>query len=89
MAKKAAPVAKKTARPEEAPRDRRCSFRAVAEAKKSAKLSIEHQRPGSTIWVKSVVGLGTEDVEAQLRRLEAKGCPIEYNEFFQPAQKRR
>lgn len=77
----------KAAASTDAPRDRRCSFRAVQSEKKKAgvgKLAIEHRLPGSTIWIPSITGLDAENVEAQLRRLEGGGCTIEYNEFFQP-----
>lgn len=77
---------------QEAPRERRCSFRAVEVAKKksgSGKLAVEFRLPGSTIWTLSITGLEEQDVESQLRRLESQGCRIEYNEFFQPVKKRR
>lgn len=83
-------MARKTAVvPVEAPRDRRCSFRAVEMAKKRAgagSLIVEYRLPGSTIWIPSITGLDVDDIEAQLRRLEGRGCGIEYNEFFQPTK---
>jgi hypothetical protein len=93
--KKNAVVAKKTVKlpvttPEENGRSRRCSFRAVKGKKAGfGPLSVEHRRPGSTIWSLSVTGLDQEDVETQLRRLESQGCVIEYNEFFQPQRAKR
>ena len=72
-----------------APQDRRCSFRAVATAKKrvgTGPLTIEHRLYGSTIWIPSITGLDAEDVNKALGHLEERGCGIEYNEFFQPAK---
>ena len=81
-------MAKKNVVPVEAPKDHRCSFRAVASAEKrkagTGMLLIEHRQPGGTIWMPSITGLDMEDVEKALRHLEGRGCTIEYTEFFQP-----
>lgn len=90
------PTAKKVSKKVSAPvadtRDRRCSFRLVKEQSRSktsgcGPFAIEARQGGA--WSPGMIGLDETYAVEQMRRLEGRGCPVEYNEHFQPSKKRK